>query len=185
MDLRLFRLINGMAGHSPLLDLGMVILAEWVMKACPFLLAALWFFPGPGRPERRIAVVLTGMAVLMALGLTDLPALFYQRTRPFDVHKVTLLLNRPPPLPSFPSAHLSVIAAVSSALGRRLGRWSFAAWALTVGAMVARVFVGVHYPADVLGGVVIGWTAGAVVYHNRDALHTFAERIVSVGEELL
>ncbi|HWI50827.1 MAG TPA: phosphatase PAP2 family protein [Symbiobacteriaceae bacterium] len=185
MDFQLFRWINGLAGHWPWLDLCMVMLAEWVMRSTPLLLAGLWFFPGPGRQGRRIAAVLTGLAVLISLGLTDLPSILYHRPRPFEVSSVTVLVRNPPPLPSFPSAHVAVVAAFAGAMGRRLGRWSAAAWALVGASMFARVFIGVHYPTDVLGGLVTGWVAGAVVYHNRDALHAFALRIVAMGEELL
>jgi len=185
VDRLLFQWINGLAGHWFVLDWFMVILAEWVLRLTPLLLAGLWFWPGPGRPGRRIAVVLTSLAILLALGLTDLPSIVFYRPRPFEAGAATVLVRNPPALPSFPSAHVAVAAAFVSAMGRRLGKWSAAAWALVAGSMFARVFIGVHYPADVLGGLVSGWVAGAVVYHNRDVLHAFALRIVDMGEELL
>jgi undecaprenyl-diphosphatase len=62
----------------------------------------------------------------------------------------------------FPSGHAAVAAALAAAaapyVGRRTGRllWGVA---LLVG--VSRMYVGAHFPADVLGGAALGWTIGS------------------------
>lgn len=184
VDLLIFRWINDFAGHSPLLDALMISLAEWLAFGAPVLLLGLWFLPGATRSERRITAVLTVGAMLLALGVADLPSIVYFRPRPFQSHEVTLLV-REPLLPSFPSTHMAAMTALVVGLNGHIGRWQYLAWAVVAGSMLGRVYVGVHYPTDVLGGFLDGLLVGLLVMGNRDALSNFAERIVGVAEELL
>ncbi len=102
-----------------------------------------------------------------------------------------LLLTRPRPALwavlhpelsySFPSGHAMAAAALATAVGFLLwptrGRWAAvgvgAAWALGLG--WARMYLGVHYPSDVLAGWLgsVGWVSG---------LHLlFAHQLRAVG----
>ena len=69
---------------------------------------------------------------------------------------------------SFTSSHATSHMALAvfwvqlfTAWGRR--RWWFIPWALLVG--FAQIFVGVHYPLDVLSGFVLGATIGMLFYY--------------------
>lgn len=176
--------INSMAGWWPWLDAFMRLVSSVSPLAGLLLLAGLWAFPGPGRRERRLDVALTGMAVVLALGLNVLPTYVYYRPRPFLEHRVTLLGSRLPSA-SFPSDHAAGSAAAAAYLAYRSRRVSLATWTPAMLVMLSRVYVGVHYPSDVLGGCLIGWSMGATVRYNRDALKPFARRLVAFGEELL
>ena len=65
---------------------------------------------------------------------------------------------------SFPSTHVAVAAGLATVAGpyltrpaRRLG------WLITAIVAAARVYVGLHLPVDVVGGLALGWGAGAAV----------------------
>jgi undecaprenyl-diphosphatase len=64
----------------------------------------------------------------------------------------------------FPSGHASVAFALATVawlwFGRRT-RWWFLAAAVVV--CIARVYVGAHFPLDVLGGAALGMASGALV----------------------
>jgi undecaprenyl-diphosphatase len=64
----------------------------------------------------------------------------------------------------FPSAHAAVAAAVAIAIGAGTSRrWWPLLVALVVAVACARVYFGVHFVLDVLGGLALGTTVGALV----------------------
>lgn len=147
------------------------------------LLGLLWFLPGARRRERRLVTVWSVLAMLLSLGLSQVPVLFYYRARPFLEHEVTALVPTNP-APSFPGLHAAASAALATVFSGH-SRWlGYGAWALALVVMYARVHVGVHYPSDVVGGALLGWLPGVVVRQNRDLLRAFAEQIVETTEHL-
>ena len=86
------------------------------------------------------------------------------RPRPYEVMAGAVLRQPPAHGTSFPSSHTAVTLAVTIALVPFLARPLAAAgigYAVLVG--WSRVYLGVHYPLDILGGAGIGMAAGGVI----------------------
>lgn len=152
-----------LALFSPLLISIAVFMARWLIVAFAPL-AAFCFFQGK---QGKHAVGEAVWALLIALLATSLIASFVQRPRPFNTTpnpEAPIMRLIPPPYnTSFPSGHTAAASAMAASLlyvNRRVGFMSVATVALVA---LGRILVGVHYPTDILGGLVVGIAAFALV----------------------
>jgi membrane-associated phospholipid phosphatase len=103
------------------------------------------------------ATVWAGAAALVALGIAQVVGGAVDRARPYDaMGGVHVLIARSADF-SFPSDHATAAGAVAVGLlfaGRR--RWGAIAVACAAVMAFARVYVGVHYPGDVIAGLALG-----------------------------
>lgn len=172
-----------MAGRSAVLDAVMVFAAESGPVLILMLFLGLFFWPGKGRRRRREVTLTAALAVVLALGVDTLPGIIYYRDRPFMAERVTLLVTGHPSA-SFPADHVAACASVAVVMGQ-VWRWLGAAlWLVTAGEMVGRVFVGVHYPLDTVGGLMIGGLAGVLTAVNMGELRPFVGRVLDGLEAL-
>ncbi|MEX2420484.1 MAG: phosphatase PAP2 family protein, partial [Actinomycetota bacterium] len=116
-----------------------------------------------GRPAGLSAACLTWLA---GQGLKRV----FARPRPYvvDAEGTNLRIGEPNGS-SWPSSHPAVLLAFLTVASRDLGagrsaRVALDALAATIG--ISRVYVGVHYPADVVGGVLVG-TGVAAAFDGR------------------
>jgi undecaprenyl-diphosphatase len=112
----------------------------WIVLAC--ILALLW--------KRYALVVFTVLAVAVSdWGSYGLKAVF-------DVERPSLRYAQPKPLvtaphdASFPSGHAATVLSFARP------RWAPAFYLLALAIGFSRVYVGVHYPLDIVGGAVLG-----------------------------
>jgi membrane-associated phospholipid phosphatase len=86
------------------------------------------------------------------------------RKRPFDTYSGYYSPAYLPQDPSFPSGHTSTAFqwATSFSLRNKEWYWVIPAYLYASSIAYTRLALGVHYPTDVLGGVVCGVTSGLV-----------------------
>ncbi len=114
--------------------------------------------------KTRKAGVAGAIALIFSLLLTNgVLKHLVGRTRPWiDVAGLVALVREPDPN-SFPSGHTSAAFAAAVAWWRTLPwRWGAVALAAAVLMGLSRLYVGVHYPTDVLCGVAVGCLCGVL-----------------------
>ena len=159
LDLYFFNLIHAFSGQSRFLDFIGVFFADYLAY---FLLPAvvIAFFI---LKEKFYFFSLTALSVLLARGLiVDVIRLIYERQRPFVSLDFAPLISQAP-IASFPSGHATFFFAIAFAMWFFNRTWSY--WFLTGAAFMglARVFVGVHWPSDILAGAIVGFLSVLVI----------------------
>jgi undecaprenyl-diphosphatase len=151
MDLRLFRLINDLSGRYSLMDRLMILISNRIRYAYILILVIMLF---KNRSNRRIAAE-TGSSVLLSFIAHFFIKLFYYKPRPFKKRRVGILI--PSKLDStFPSKHTQIAFAASTSIfffHRSIG--SLMLWMSAVTGF-SRIWVGHHYPSDILGSAMLG-----------------------------
>jgi undecaprenyl-diphosphatase len=161
MNQALFAFFHSFANRSPFLDGIFIFFAKYLTY---FLVLAIliWLLKKP----RRQALFLFGelvISVILARGLiTEWVRFFYYHPRPFEALGFTSLISESGA--SFPSGHMTFL--FSLALIVWFYNHKFGSWLLGLSFIVgvARIFAGVHWPLDILGGIIIGALCGYIVH---------------------
>ncbi|AIE86560.1 phosphatase PAP2 family protein [Fimbriimonas ginsengisoli] len=162
-DMDAFRAIH-LGLHSAFLDPFFWVLSMSGLGQVQFLLSLLFL---KGRETKYYVLPLLVTILVSGLLGAQLFKQFFERDRPsnlaISVPQEAWLAN------SYPSGHTTTSFAVATMLllmtwGSRyrwIGRSAFG-WALLVG--ISRVYRGVHWPTDVLGGACMGVFCACLVY---------------------
>jgi membrane-associated phospholipid phosphatase len=154
-----YRSIIGFAQHTRWLNplIGLLTIALIVAIALMLAYAAWWAWRTANR-EALAAAAWAGAGTVLSIGCGLVLKQIFHETRPcLALPHVTTVQACPGPTDyAFPSDHTTVAVALAAGLwlvNRRLGAIA-AALALLEG--YSRVYLGMHYPHDVLAGIVVG-----------------------------
>jgi undecaprenyl-diphosphatase len=156
--------LNSLVGRSSLGDAGIAFFASYLaFVLVAIALVALYRAHWSRDKKIRAVLIATVSTIVARYGVVEAIRAVYPNPRPFAA------LSEIRPLftdasSSFPSGHASfffTLAAVVYCYDTKLGLW-FALAALLMG--IGRIVAGVHYPADILAGAIVGYVVGTIVF---------------------
>ena len=113
------------------------------------ILAALFYYRGRQETILFLALLVSSWALALALKPV------FEVPRPEAVRFVTCTTGY-----SMPSGHSLMSFALATFLHPRAGKYKLLVWAFAIIVSLSRIFIGVHYPSDVIVGALIGCIAG-------------------------
>ncbi len=154
----LFLLLNAPPMPAPLPLAIAMFFGEYAIWLIPATFVAAWL---RGGEDLRKSLLQASTASLVGLSMNQLIGLCWQHPRPFMIGLGHGLLPHVADS-SFPSDHLTVIWAIAfSLLAQRRSRGA----AITLAALGlpvawARIYIGVHFPLDMIGALAVAGLAG-------------------------
>lgn len=167
--------------HTPVLDKFMTSVTKLGNAGIFWIILAVLFLLIP--KMRKTGVVMAAALIIDLLLCNVLLKNLVARTRPYDVNTGIQLLVAKLRDYSFPSGHTAASFASAAAL-YFVGEKKLWKPALVLACLIAvsRLYLYVHYPTDVLGGVVIGIIAGYLGYRLVKVLEDKFSRMKNGGE---
>jgi membrane-associated phospholipid phosphatase len=151
-----FRQVNDLAKASAWLHAPMRWWAEYGVVLFALLLLAGWWRARSLDPGRMAAALWAPVGMLLAVAVNQPVGHLVAERRPYDVLRGVLVLVPRTTDFAFPSDHAVMAGAVAAGVwwvDRRLG---IVAAVAAVAMAFARVYVGAHYPLDVVAGLALG-----------------------------
>lgn len=175
MDYRIFKRINKYAGRYQHLDTLVINFSQKVRYLFLFILIIMLF---RNKSHKKITLF-TIISIGLSFVLNKLITLFYFKPRPF----LNLWVHLLPPFPSkksssFPSKHTTLAFAAATSVffyKRFLGSMMYLAAILTG---FSRIWMGQHYPLDILGSSILGSLTSIVVKMTGWIWNPIIERVI-------
>lgn len=180
----LFEAIHSLTGNA-FVDQSMVFLAEYLIVLIPLILVYLWFIGRDGKEDSILVFggTLFGLIVSYAMGL------FYSHQNPSAVYETISAMS---PENAFPSQHTTVMfSAALPLIYRHRDRLGYLMLIAGLSTGFARVYIGEHWPVDILGAFMASLFGLAVVYLVEEyveliePLYVLSETIESKLKEII
>ena len=179
MNKEIFLFINSFAGKNHFFDLFMIASAKITPYLFILMLIYLWF------SNRKNESLFAGYSAILGVIISKSIGLIYFHPRPF-MDKIGTLLIHHKADSSFPSDHTTFTMSIALMLlyfkSTRILGIVLTLLALLCG--IARIYVGVHYPFDILGGILVGVIASLIIYLLMPQLQKLNDIIIGIWNKL-
>jgi len=163
MDMSLALALNHLAAHIK----GVLpIFSDWMVYI--ILIAGIGWVVGHHMGRIRLMaldfIYTLAAPIGAAVVISEVLSKLFDRARPFVASKEITLLIPHDADGGFPSHHTTVMIAIAVALWFRNHNFGRMLFTLAILSGIARVGAGIHYPTDILAGVVIGATTSWAIH---------------------
>jgi len=158
--------------QNPVIDVAMIIITNiaTLYIGVPIIVALIYF------SKRRKMLWDLGAALAIGLVLVVLIKMLIARPRPEDISNLGFWVSAE--LSSFPSDHAATAFLMFGVIGNYLKKYRCWFYLLAVLIGISRIYLGAHYPTDVLAGAFIGIAVSQLVikYKLGSALRKMLKR---------
>lgn len=155
IDTVLMRLLN-LQCANPFFDRVIPIFSDLDKWKIPLFFLLLFIVI---KERRKGVLIVAGLGLTLLLSETMSTLVVKKligRIRPCHVHEWVHLVGYCPKSPSFTSTHATNIFAAATFLSFFFQRWRIPMLAVALLVGYSRIYKGVHYPFDILGGAILG-----------------------------
>jgi len=172
LNQHLFRLLNAPAHPAAWLIRSVIPLANSPVIVAPLLLVALWVW---GMPSRRGALLAVAGTLLIGQGINQMLGMLWFEPRPFMVPVGHTLVAHTADN-GFPSDHATLVWALGAGLllTGAAPRWGAAVCLYGLAVAWSRVWLGIHFPDDMLASGFVGTASGTLARVGRPATDAWA-----------
>lgn len=167
MDLQILRLISN--NQSQLLDKVAIFIHNGTESGLLYLPFIAYFLLSSDIPRRYIARLMLTTGVLIYIVSDLILKNIFQRLRPFETYTDLHLITPLPVSYSMPSGQAAVAFGIGIiwylAYPKHWSRYLGILFAILVA--LDRIYMGHHYPSDVLVGALVGGVAAYLLFTNR------------------
>ncbi|TAK66320.1 MAG: phosphatase PAP2 family protein [Dehalococcoidia bacterium] len=169
-DSSIISFLNDFAGHWKTFDELMVFMSDSsLVKAGPIMACLIWLWfrretDGPSRRDYIVATIITGIVAVVIARLLASALPFRERPMADAAQRFVVPSGAGRDLESwssFPSDHAVLFFALATGLyqaHKPFGIGAFA-WAIVV-VCFPRLYLGIHWPTDIIGGAALGVALG-------------------------
>jgi undecaprenyl-diphosphatase len=177
LNLAAFEAIQSLTGIS-FIDELMLYLAELLVVIVPLTLMYLWFQGKKGKEDSILTFTSAIAGLLVSYGM----GLLYSHQNP-SVTFDTIVAAKPEN--AFPSQHTAVIfSAVWPLFWREKDYLGILVLISAVGTALARVYIGEHWPIDIIGSIAASGIGFGLIYVSEDHLIDVLEPLIDLAERI-
>lgn len=134
---------------------------DWLMSTVSLLCTAdiIWFVLAAvqiyRKDTRKVGVTLLLALIISIIICNGILKPTVERIRPYDEFGVSLIVPASSEF-SFPSGHTTGVTVVTAVLLKHFRKWGYLMSIFAVMVMFSRMYLFMHYPTDILGGIAVG-----------------------------
>lgn len=151
----------------------MIFVAQYLILLAPIIIIIIYIWTHDKKKEAIIDSVYMAIASAIAWGIAHILKNTFKTLRPELANDILLKSES---VYAFPSGHTTFFFALATVLYFHHKRLAYVTYVIGLAVGMARVYIGVHYPIDIIGGIVLGILVGVASKYIYDIIKKYGRK---------